>query len=84
MLSLRASRLGSAGRSQPRKDEVIALAYAAGVDVGSTQAKAVIINEAGEIVGRALLDTGANVIQAAENAYGVAREEAGIDEREIE
>ncbi len=63
---------------------MIALAYAAGVDVGSTQTKAVIINEDGEIVGRALLDTGANVIQAAENAYVVAREEAGIDEREVE
>lgn len=60
------------------------MAYAAGVDVGSTQTKAVIINEAGEIVGRSLLDTGANVIQAAENAYVVAREEAGIDEREVE
>lgn len=60
------------------------MAYAAGVDVGSTQTKAVIINEDGEIVGRALLDTGANVIQAAENAYVVAREEAGIDEREVE
>ncbi|KAA3636847.1 MAG: 2-hydroxyglutaryl-CoA dehydratase, partial [Armatimonadetes bacterium] len=55
------------------------MAYAAGVDVGSTQTKAVIINEDGEIVGRALLDTGANVIQAAENAYVVARGEAGID-----
>jgi len=63
---------------------VITLAYAAGVDVGSTQTKAVIINEGGEIVGRALLDTGANVIQAAENAYIVARDEAGIDEREVE
>ncbi|MCZ7533706.1 MAG: acyl-CoA dehydratase activase [Acidimicrobiia bacterium] len=63
---------------------MITLAYAAGVDVGSTQTKAVIINEGGEIVGRALLDTGANVIQAAENAYIVARDEAGIDEREVE
>ena len=46
------------------------MAYAAGVDVGSTQTKAVIIDEAGEIVGRALIDTGANVIAAAENFAG--------------
>ena len=38
------------------------MAYAAGVDVGSTQTKAVIIDEDGAIVGRALIDTGANVI----------------------
>lgn len=63
---------------------MIPLAYAAGVDVGSTQTKAVIINEAGEIVGRALIDTGANVVQAAENAYIVARDGAGLDEREVE
>ena len=40
--------------------------YAAGVDVGSTQTKAVIINEAREIVGRALMDTGANVAELGE------------------
>ncbi len=48
------------------------MAYAAGVDVGSTQTKAVIINERGEIVGRALTDTGANVIQAAMDSQGIA------------
>jgi len=45
------------------------MAYAAGVDVGSTQTKAVVINEAGEIAGHALIDTGANVTMAAEGAY---------------
>ncbi|MEZ5175599.1 MAG: acyl-CoA dehydratase activase [Acidimicrobiia bacterium] len=63
---------------------MISLAYAAGVDVGSTQTKAIIIDEDGNIVGRSLMDTGANVIHAAENAYVAAREEAGIDEREVE
>ena len=45
------------------------MAYAAGVDVGSTQTKAAIIDESGKVVARAMVDTGANVIQAAENAF---------------
>ncbi len=60
------------------------MAYAAGVDVGSTQTKAVIINEDAEIVGRALVDTGANVVQAAEKAYFTSLESSGAEEREIE
>ena len=60
------------------------MAYAAGVDVGSTQTKAVIINEAREIVSRSLTDTGANVIQAAENAYQEALNNGDIREEEIE
>ena len=39
------------------------MAYAAGVDVGSTQTKAVIIDEERRIVARALVETGANVVQ---------------------
>ena len=46
--------------------------YAAGVDVGSTQTKAAIIDEAGTLVGRSLIDTGANVVLAAERAYELA------------
>lgn len=60
------------------------MAYAAGVDVGSTQTKAVIVNEAREIVGRALIDTGANVVVAAENAYNEALKSSGIREEEVE
>ncbi len=60
------------------------MAYAAGVDVGSTQTKAVIIDEAGTIVGRSLIDTGANVIQAAESSYVAALKEGRIDEEEVE
>ncbi len=54
---------------------------AAGVDVGSTQTKAVIMrsNAAGpEIVARALVDTGANVRKAAENGFAVCCRNAGI------
>ncbi len=60
------------------------MAYAAGVDVGSTQTKAVILNEKKQIVGRALIDTGANVVAAAQNAFDLAREEAKLREEEIE
>jgi predicted CoA-substrate-specific enzyme activase len=60
------------------------MAYAAGVDVGSTQTKAVLINEARQIVGRALIDTGANVTTAAEHAFLKALESAGAREEEVE
>ena len=45
------------------------MAYAAGVDVGSTQTKAVIIGENRKIVSEALIDTGANVVRVAQNVF---------------
>jgi predicted CoA-substrate-specific enzyme activase len=60
------------------------MAYAAGVDVGSTQTKAVIVNEAQEIVCRALVDTGANVISAAEHAFQQALQHGNLQEEEME
>jgi predicted CoA-substrate-specific enzyme activase len=60
------------------------VAYAAGVDVGSTQTKAVIIDEDRRIVSRALMDTGANVIRAAERSYAEALERSEIREQEVE
>ncbi len=60
------------------------MAYSAGVDVGSTQTKAVVINEDREIVGRSLIDTGANVVMAAEQAYAEALESGSIPEEEVE
>lgn len=59
------------------------MAYAAGVDVGSTQTKAVVVDEKGAIVGRSLLPTGANVVQAAEHAFKVALDDGGIAESEV-
>jgi predicted CoA-substrate-specific enzyme activase len=59
------------------------VAYAAGVDVGSTQTKAVVIDENARIVGRALLDTGANVVVAAENAYVEALKSGAVQEEEV-
>jgi predicted CoA-substrate-specific enzyme activase len=60
------------------------MAYAAGVDVGSTQTKAVIVDEQGAIVARSLTDTGANVIRAAEKAFEEALVDGDLREEEIE
>jgi predicted CoA-substrate-specific enzyme activase len=60
------------------------MAYAAGVDVGSTQTKAVIIDEAKNIVSRSLTDTGANVMRAAENAFQEALLGGDVREEEVE
>lgn len=60
------------------------MSYAGGVDVGSTQTKAVIVDGDRAIVGRALIDTGANVVEAAENAFAVALEDAGIEPGEVD
>ncbi|MDH3458226.1 MAG: acyl-CoA dehydratase activase [Gemmatimonadota bacterium] len=60
------------------------MAYAAGVDVGSTQTKAVIIDEDKVIVARALTETGANVIRAAETAFQEALQAGDLREEEVE
>ncbi|MBI2877619.1 MAG: hypothetical protein HYY20_12135, partial [Candidatus Tectomicrobia bacterium] len=55
----------------------------AGVDVGSTQTKAVVMDGERRIVGRSLIDTGANVVKAAERAYGLALEDGKIDPQQV-
>lgn len=57
--------------------------FAAGVDVGSTQTKAVVIEEEAGIAARALVDTGANVTRAAENAFNLACSQAAIDPHDV-
>ncbi len=57
--------------------------YAAGVDVGSTQTKAIIINEKREIVARALTDTGANVTRAADRGFAEALLAAGLKREDV-
>jgi predicted CoA-substrate-specific enzyme activase len=59
------------------------MAYAAGVDVGSTQTKAIVVDDDGGIAGRALIDTGANVAVAAERAYAQALADAHVEEQEV-
>lgn len=56
---------------------------AAGIDVGSTQTKGIIVNERLEIVGRSLIDTGANVTRAAERSFSEALIEAGLKRDEV-
>jgi (R)-2-hydroxyacyl-CoA dehydratese activating ATPase len=53
--------------------------YGAGVDVGSTQTKAVIVDESRDIVARSLIATGANVTRAAERAFVAACESIRLD-----
>jgi predicted CoA-substrate-specific enzyme activase len=52
--------------------------YGAGVDVGSTQTKAVIVDGARAIVARVLIPTGANVSRAGERAFTEACRQAGL------
>ena len=60
------------------------MAYAAGVDVGSTQTKAVLVDEGRRMVARALTDTGANVMRAAEQAFQEALRAGDVREEEVE
>jgi (R)-2-hydroxyacyl-CoA dehydratese activating ATPase len=60
------------------------MAYAAGVDVGSTQTKAVIVDERRQIVARSLTMTGANVTRAAEEAFAEALRAGQLEEEEVE
>jgi (R)-2-hydroxyacyl-CoA dehydratese activating ATPase len=59
------------------------MSCAGGVDVGSTQTKAVVIDARRNIVGRSLIDTGANVVVAAERAFELALAEAGLPRSDI-
>jgi len=51
-----------------------------GVDVGSTQTKAILMDDEPKIVGRALIDTGAKVGEAAQAAFALALADAGAKE----
>ena len=57
---------------------------AAGVDVGSTQTKAIIVDEQKRIVARSLTDTGAYLVRAAQRAFQTAIDEAGLAKGDVE
>jgi len=59
------------------------MSYGAGVDVGSTQTKAVILGEGGRVMGRALVDTGANVSRAGERGFAQALEASGLAREQV-
>jgi predicted CoA-substrate-specific enzyme activase len=56
---------------------------AAGVDVGSTATKAVLLDENRRVLAKKLVDTGANVVRAAQRAFQGALEAGGLEEWEV-
>jgi (R)-2-hydroxyacyl-CoA dehydratese activating ATPase len=56
----------------------------AGVDIGSTYTKALILDERRQIVGRAMRPTGFQLLEAAEQALGQAAAQAGRVPRDLE
>ncbi|MGB3715414.1 MAG: acyl-CoA dehydratase activase [Candidatus Promineifilaceae bacterium] len=59
------------------------MTYVAGIDVGSTYTKAVIVGENSEIVGKTMCSTGFKLAEVARKAFNVALEEAGLDEQDM-
>jgi predicted CoA-substrate-specific enzyme activase len=57
--------------------------YVAGVDVGSTQTKAVVLDPRRQVVGRALLDLETNMANAAQDAFRAAVADAGLAEEDV-
>lgn len=55
----------------------------AGIDVGSTYAKAVILNEASQVIGRGMQRTGFRLAEAAERVYDHALADAGLDRSSV-
>jgi len=57
--------------------------YTAGIDVGSTYTKAVVLNEENRIVGRAMSPTGFKLAEASRQVYHDALENAGLLETDM-
>ena len=55
----------------------------AGIDVGSTYTKAVLLDGDGRIAGRAMLKTGFKLAEAAERAYDAALADAGVTASDV-
>jgi predicted CoA-substrate-specific enzyme activase len=56
---------------------------AAGVDVGSTATKAVLVDDNHRIIAKSLIKTGANVTKAAERVFAEVVKSAGIEEHDV-
>lgn len=59
------------------------MTYTAGIDMGSTYAKAIVMNEEGQIVGKGIRATGFNLPKAAREVYDKALEDAGLQESDV-
>jgi predicted CoA-substrate-specific enzyme activase len=57
--------------------------YTAGIDIGSTYTKAVILNDKNEIVGRVMEPTGFKLTEVAERAYEKSIDQAGLATADI-
>ncbi len=57
--------------------------YAAGIDVGSTQSKAVLIDTSRAIAAKSLIDTGANVKRAGQRGLDALLKESGVQREQI-
>ncbi|OGU07862.1 MAG: hypothetical protein A2W29_07160 [Gemmatimonadetes bacterium RBG_16_66_8] len=58
-------------------------AFTAGIDVGSTYTKAVLLRPDGEIAGRAMEPTGFRLAEVAERAFGAALRQAGASSGDV-
>ncbi len=59
------------------------MTFTAGIDVGSTYTKAIILDDDNKIVGKGMINTGFKLVQAAERAYKQALEQAKLSEKDI-
>lgn len=59
------------------------MTLSAGIDVGSTYTKAIILNERGVILGQALNNTGFRLVEVARQVYESALKQAGLQESAI-
>lgn len=57
--------------------------YTAGIDVGSTYTKAVIMSEDDRIVGRGLINTGFKLAEATQRSLNLALEQAGMKQDDL-
>ncbi len=57
--------------------------YTAGIDVGSTYTKVVILDENFTVAGKALVNTGFKLTKAAQTALNVALEQARLQQRDV-
>ncbi len=59
------------------------MSYTAGIDVGSTYTKAVLLSEDGKLAGRALTRTGFKLAEAADRTLKLALEQTGLEEKDV-
>jgi (R)-2-hydroxyacyl-CoA dehydratese activating ATPase len=66
-----------------RENEEVDMNYVAGIDVGSTYTKTVILNENSEIVSRAMRNTGFKLSEAAQSTLDEALQDAGLHQDDL-